>query len=152
MKHFVYAIFVCLFTLAGCSDEEPGYGYKEPVIYFSRAGIQKVNISGQEIPVSVYCSGNPDRAAVSVSAEVDRTLYDSFEMKNEYQLVPGNFYTSSSWMVDIPQKEQLGIFNVPIQISVLSAGKYVLPLKLTNSSSYKLLKDKDVLYLLFVIE
>ncbi|RHU26287.1 DUF1735 domain-containing protein [Parabacteroides sp. TM07-1AC] len=152
MKHFIYAIFVCLLMLTGCNNEEPGYGYKDPVVYFSRAGIQETNISGSEIPVSVYCSGNPDRAAVSVSAEIDRLLYDSFEQKSEYQLVPESFYTASSWVIDIPKKEQLGTFNIPIQTSTLSAGKYVLPLKLTNSSPFNILKDKDVLYLTFIIE
>ena len=152
MKHFIYAIFVCLLMLTGCNNEEPGYGYKDPVVYFSRAGVQETKISGNEIPVSVYCSGNPDRGVVSVSAAVDRSLYDSFEKKNEYQLVPESFYTASSWVVDIPKKEQVGIFNIPIQVSTLGKGKFVLPLKLTNSSPFELLKDKDVLYLTFIIE
>ncbi|WP_289004356.1 DUF1735 domain-containing protein [uncultured Parabacteroides sp.] len=152
MKHFIYAIFVCLLMLTGCNNEEPGYGYKDPVVYFSRAGVLETKISGNEIPVSVYCSGNPDRGVVSVSAAVDRSLYDSFEKKNEYQLVPESFYTASSWVVDIPKKEQVGIFNIPIQVSTLGKGKFVLPLKLTNSSPFELLKDKDVLYLTFIIE
>ena len=42
MKHFIYTIFVCLFVLTGCDSEEPGYGYKDPVVYFSRAGILEV--------------------------------------------------------------------------------------------------------------
>lgn len=150
MKHFIYAIFVCLLMLTGCNNEEPGYGYKDPVVYFSRAGVLETKISGNEIPVSVYCSGNPDRGVVSVSAAVDRSLYDSFEKKNEYQLVPESFYTASSWVVDIPKKEQVGIFNIPIQVSTLGKGKFVLPLKLTNSSPFELLKD--VLYLTFIIE
>lgn len=152
MKHFIYAIFVCLLMLTGCNNEEPGYGYKDPVVYFSRAGVLETKISGNEIPVSVYCSGNPDRGVVSVSAAVDRSLYDSFEKKNEYQLVTESFYTSSSWAVDIPKKKQVGIFNIPIQVSTLGKGKFVLPLKLTNSSPFELLKDKDVLYLTFIIE
>lgn len=81
MKHFIYAIFVCLLMLTGCNNEEPGYGYKDPVVYFSRAGVLETKISGNEIPVSVYCSGNPDRGVVSVSAAVDRSLYDSFEKR-----------------------------------------------------------------------
>lgn len=152
MKHFIYTIFVCLFALTGCDSEEPGYGYKDPVVYFSRAGILETKITGSEIPVSVYCSGNPDRGSVTVSAAVERSLYDSFTGKSDYQLVPESFYTTSSWTVDIPKKEQIGIFNIPIQASALSKGKYVLPLKLTDSSPFELLKDKDVLYLTFVIE
>lgn len=152
MKHFIYAIFVCLLMLTGCNKEEPGYGYKDPVVYFSRAGVLETKISGNEIPVSVYCSGNPDREAVSVSAAVDRSLYDSFEKKDEYQLVPENFYTASAWVADIPEKEQVGIFNIPIQASNLGKGKFVLPLKLTDSSPFELLKGKDVLYLTFIIE
>lgn len=152
MKHFIYAIFVCLLMLTGCEKGEPGYGYKEPVVYFSRAGILETKISGNEIPVSVYCSGDPDRGAITASAEVERSLYDTFTKKNEYQLVPESFYTISSWTVDIPKKGQTGIFNVPIQASSLSKGKYVLPLKLTSASPFELLKDKDVLYLTFVIE
>lgn len=152
MKHFIYSLFVCLFVLTGCENEEPGYGYNDPVVYFSRAGILDAKITGNEIPVSVYCSGNPDRGAVTASAEVDRALYDSFANKSEYQLVPENFYTTSSWTVDIPKKEQIGLFNIFIKPSSLSKGKYVLPLKLKSASPYKLLKDKDVLYLTFVIE
>lgn len=152
MKHLIYAIFVSLFILTGCNNEEPGYGYKDPVVYFSRAGILETKIISNEIPVSVYCSGNPDRGIVTVSATVERSLYDSFKEKSEYQLVPENFYTVSSWVIDIPKKEQIGIFNIPIQSTALSKGKYVLPLKLANSSPFELLKEKDVLYLTFVIE
>ena len=71
MKHFIYTIFVCLFVLTGCDSEEPGYGYKDPVVYFSKAGILETKITGSEIPVSVYCSGNPDRGSVTASAAVE---------------------------------------------------------------------------------
>lgn len=152
MKHFIYAIFACMLVLTGCEKGEPGYGYKEPVVYFSRAGILATKITGNEIPVSVYCSGDPDRAPVTVSAAVERSLYDSFKEKKEYQLVPESFYTTASWTVNIPKNEQLRTFTIPVQPSALVKGKYVLPLKLTNSSPFGLLKDKDVLYLTFVIE
>lgn len=152
MKQIIYAIFVCLFMLTGCDKGEPGYGYKDPVVYFSRAGILPTKLAGSEIPVSVYCSGNPDRGAVTVSTEVQRALYDTFKDRNSYQLVPENFYTASSWQVEIPKKEQLGIFNIPVQASALGKGKYVLPLKITNTSAFEILKEKDILYLTFVIE
>lgn len=152
MKHFIYTIFVCLFFLTGCEKGEPGYGYKDPVVYFSRAGIQATEITGNEIPVSVYCSGNPERGAVTVSIAVERSLYDSFDKKEAYQLVPESFYKETSWLVNIPQREQVGLFNVPIQASALMKGKYVLPLQLTNASPFELLKGKEVLFLTFVIE
>lgn len=152
MKQFIYAIFVCLFMLTGCDKEEPGYGYKDPVVYFSRAGILPTKVTGNEIPVSVYCSGNPERGAISVSAEVQRGLYDGFKDKGKYQLVPENFYTASSWEIEIPKKEQIGTFNISVQTSALGKGKYVLPLKLTNTSAFEILKEKDILYLTFVIE
>lgn len=152
MKQFIYILLACLFTLTGCDNKEPGYGYKEPVVYFSRAGIHNITLSGNQIPVSVYCSGNPDREAVDISAAVDRALYETFTKKGEFQLVPEAFYTTSSWTVSIQKKEQQGLFSVPIQLSSLSKGKYVLPLKLTNSSPFGILKGKDVLYITFTIE
>lgn len=152
MKYFIYAIFACLLVLTGCEKGEPGYGYKDPVVYFSRAGILATKITGNEIPVSVYCSGDPDRVAVTVSAVVERSLYDSFKDKKDYQLVPESFYTTATWTVDILKDEQVGIFNIPVQPSALGKGKYVLPLKLTNSSPFGLLKEKEVLYLTFILE
>lgn len=41
MKHFIYAIFVCLLMLTGCNNEEPGYGYKDPVVYFREPAFWK---------------------------------------------------------------------------------------------------------------
>lgn len=150
MKQFIYTLFVCLFALTGCNTDEPGYGYKEPVVYFAKAGT--VAATGTETNVSVYCSGNPARKAIAASVKVDVSLYDSFAKKTEFKLLPASAYTSVDWNVEIKKNEQTGMFPFSINKGSLPAGKYVLPFSLWKTSDFEILKGKNVLYVTFVIE
>lgn len=150
MKQFIYTLLVCLFALTGCGTDEPGYGYKEPVVYFAKAGT--VAAKGTEATVSVYCSGNPERKTITASVKVDAALYDSFAKKTEFKLLPSTAYSTTAWNVEIKKNEQTGMFPFSINKGSLPAGKYVLPFSLWQASDFEILKGKDILYITFVIE
>lgn len=153
MRLFYYMMTLLFLLLTGCNNEEPGYGYKSPVVYFARAGVVKQQISQDiNINLSVYCSGNPKRESIDVSVKAAPELYGEYADAKEYMLLPESAYSPSEWNVNIPKNEQLGLLSISVKTTGIGKGKYVIPLCLTKTSAFELLDGKDIVYLAIEIQ
>lgn len=105
------------------------------------------------LKVGVYCGGMILPMAdinLKMGLELDSliSLQEKGVPLSVYKLLPENYYTVDSWDITIPKGQVSENLNIDIKYSEIPSGsKYVLPLKIVNSSDYAINRASSFLLL-----
>lgn len=148
----IILLFCFAILCASCTKKAFVYEDIESVVYFLNSGKVSLKPSAKSYEIIVVKGGNTDDKPL-VTVTVDETIIEDYNSDNGsiYDLMPESVYAISSVTETIDNKTKIVSYPITLDLTNLSTGSWMLPLRLTSSTT-KVNENKDKLMLVIEIK